>query len=83
MAMQEDDHFRAWTKTPSQPVLLAHPGDMTATELVWKERSKGLLAGGLLAGMGGFICCFAMAPMFMVVLLGWVVFVARRRAEPA
>jgi hypothetical protein len=82
MAMQQDDQLHAWRKMHSMPVLLAHPGEMTATEMVWVERREGLFAGGMLAGLGGFVCCFGMVPVFFMVGLVWFLFVVSKRGNP-
>ena len=75
LAVQHDDGFRAWLEEPSRPVLLAHPGSMTATELIWIERRKALAIGGVVASMGGFFCCLSVGPFVVILLL--VVVVAR------
>lgn len=82
MAMQQDDQLHEWRKMHSMPVLLAHPGEMTATEMVWVERREGLFAGGVLAGLGGFVCCFGMVPVFLMVGLAWLLFVVSKRGNP-
>jgi len=81
MAVQDDGHFRAWEHDPSRPVLLAHQGSMTATELVWIERRKALFVGGLVASIGGAFCCFAALPTLIPLLLLVVVFRAWSRSK--
>ena len=82
LAMQDAGHLRPWPQPPSPPVLLAQPGDVRASEMVWAQRRSTLQSSGMLSAIGMFICAFAAFPLFMagaiVVVTATVHRIARR-----
>jgi hypothetical protein len=83
MAMQDAGQLRPWPQPPSPPLVLAQPGEVSASALVWAERRGSLEAGGGLAILGSFICAFAAVPLFMAGAIAFVISQVRRLAQRA
>ncbi|MFM2247191.1 MAG: hypothetical protein RL071_3265 [Pseudomonadota bacterium] len=78
MAMQDGGQLRPWPQPPAAPVLLAQPGEVSASALVWAERRASFQTGGMMAVIGAFICAVAALPLGLAGVLALIIPLVKR-----